>query len=237
MNNTSIKIKELATELWLMPEDKKPKFIRELLTDYGIQFIEHEFSQGTNFIIGNYPNCKTIISSHYDGPGMYDNSVGCIILILLALNTNEKGDISYVLFDKEEEGCLGALNFFNKNINFYQHIDIGGCGVGDFLFVKDPSTPFILKGKGKKYSFPFLTDATISRESVNKSWHLFFVDENDARLLCNETCPNVFFYLHNKRDNDKIISENHISNNLKHLSQIILSDDIARALEKENNIN
>lgn len=228
MNNAPFKIKELATELWKTPECERHTFIRELLIDYRIKFIEHKFKEGINFIIGNALKSKSIISSHYDGLGMYDNAVGCILLIYLKLK-EINNDVCYVLFDQEEKGCLGAKSFFKLYNSFDIHYDIGGCGIGDNVFFKNPKTPFVFKYNNKSYSLPFLCDATMSSTYIKCSWHIFFLNNEDANLIGQGYCPSSFFMLHDERDNEVNINNNSINNNISHLKNIFFN--------KSNSVN
>ncbi|MDD3700356.1 MAG: M28 family peptidase [Bacteroidales bacterium] len=220
MTRISKNIKNIASELWKTKQEKRYIFLRNLLSNSNIKFFEQHFNNGINFIVGDFLRCNTVVSSHYDGPGMYDNAVGCIILIHLMLD-NFSDNICFALFDQEEIGCIGAKSFFSENNNFINHIDIGGCGIGNELIFKKPNESFIFKHKGTNVVLPFYCDANISANYGINSWHLFFLNSNDKKSLNNMICPKAFYILHDERDNQNIISNKYTINNLNYLRYIL----------------
>ena len=181
---------------------------------------------GINFILGDPEKGKIIISSHYDGPGIYDNALGAIMIIYLAIYFRDHDNLVFALFDFEEKGCIGAKYFFRKFNNFLLHFDLGGCGVGDVLFAKNPDTPLKLKFKGDVIEIPFLTDASVSSKFNIQSYHLFFLNKEDANNLRNYICPVVFFSLHSINDNLDLIKLRHIYNNFYKIKNLIEENDI-----------
>ena len=222
------KIIDIANKLSRNPLPKRRNIIRQLLKEEKLKFHEQEVnSNGINFIISDFSADKDLIliSSHYDGPGMYDNAVGSIITIFLAKYFKKNRKLCFVLFDLEEQHCQGSITFFNKLKDFLFHYDIGGCGTGNILFAKNPATPICFNSSNKKIFLPFITDSIQSYKNGILSSHLFFLDEKDSERLNNHICPLIFFKLHTKNDDCKIVDYKTIFFNYKML-QLILKKSI-----------
>jgi hypothetical protein len=221
MSDTISNIKETASNLWQTPQNKRNTFLRTLFFANNIDFIEQQFNNGgINFIVGDILNCNIVVSSHYDGPGMYDNAVGCIILFYL-MTKRKSNNTCYALFDQEEIGCLGAKSFFSKNNHFIKHYDIGGCGIGDELIIKKPNNPFSFLCAEKKVVLPFFCDANISANYGIDSNHLFFLNKSDRLLFNSGFCPQAFFNLHTDKDSLQIISNDFCNVNYEILNNLI----------------
>jgi len=202
---------------------KRNLFIRHLLVKNDLFFTEQLIdSKGINFIVGNCNKSNIILSSHYDGPGMYDNALGVILTISLAVHFSKKNkNICFALFDLEENGCLGSSFFFEENNNFSFHFDLGGCGVGNVLFAKLPNKPIKFKQNDRLIDIPFITDSIVSSQHGISSYHFFFLNSEDAKLIKSHKCPSVFFNLHTERDNLSLIKTSYLYRNYLRIKNIL----------------
>ena len=188
---------------------------------YEVQVFRTNGCKGVNFLVGEWkredrPNI--VITSHYDGPGAYDNAGGTIGLMWLTKwaridglrSFNGKFGLIVVFTDGEERGLLGAKEFLKENpSNVHAHVSIDGFGIGTVIGGFGNLRDIRLNIRSHEELLTLQADTLVFQRNGIPSIHLFSLPVRSFRLLVkNRTLPHQWRIIHTKEDTpDKIDEE------------------------------
>ena len=129
-----------------LSKDEKVQYLYSKLSILGylpaIQTYNSVFGKGNNiiaFLPFDNSASNTILSAHYDGESLFDNSGGVFALLEVASRFMKKGinkNICILLTDQEETFQQGVAYFikeYEPSIQSY-NINIDGFGIGDEIY-------------------------------------------------------------------------------------------------------
>jgi len=169
--------------------------IIDTLTFMNISYQKHYFSsafgKGCNIIVeyDNNSDEDILITAHYDGKGIVDNSGGVLLMLNLLQVFDPTGYYNYkfVFTDKEESFQQGIKyllkDYYNNAVDKIKyHLNIDGIGVGESL-VLYPSESYYLNNWANNDTTILLTDCSPLAKVNLPTFHMFSCFLEDAEIV------------------------------------------------------
>lgn len=169
--------------------------IIDTLTLIKISYQKHYFSsafgKGCNIIVeyDNNSDEDVLITAHYDGKGIVDNSGGVLLMLnlLLVFEPTGKYNYKFVFTDKEESFQQGIKyllkDYYSGEMDKIKyHLNIDGIGVGESL-VLYPSESYYLNNWVNNGNTILLTDSSPLAQVNLRTFHMFSCFHKDAEIV------------------------------------------------------
>lgn len=171
--------------------------IIDTLTLMKIPYQKHYFSsafgKGCNIIVeyDNNSDEDVLITAHYDGKDIVDNSGGVLLMLNLlhVFELTGKYNYKFVFTDKEESFQQGIKyllkDYYNDEMDKIKyHLNIDGIGVGESL-VLYPSESYYLNNWANNDTTILLTDCSPIAQVNLRTFHIFSCFHEDAEIVIN----------------------------------------------------